>query len=173
MIFVSVLLVLGLHRALTDAATCGEPYKRICYYTAWGGVLPNPELCTHLVYSFASIENGMLSGLWSNPFKDIKLKNPSLKTMVAVGGWGSGVARMTEMLKDAQSRGRFVEDSVNFLAKFELDGLDLDFECKKLNLYLYYSCSEINQVLLDPGINMTNRISPPEDKQKFTLLCQV
>jgi hypothetical protein len=25
----------------------------------------------------------------------------------------------------------------------------------------------------DPGINMTNRYSPPEDKQKFTLLCQV
>lgn len=109
---------------------CGEPLKRICYYTSWGGVLPNPpELCTHVVYAFASMENGMLSGVWSNPLKELKQKNPDIKLMVAVGGWGFGVQRMTEMLKDESSRKKFVDDSVNFLKKFEFDGLDLDFEC--------------------------------------------
>ena len=39
------------------------------------------------------------------------------------------------MLKDESTRKKFVDDSVNFLQKFEFDGLDLDFECKiRLNL---------------------------------------
>lgn len=110
--------------------SCGEPLKRICYYTSWGGVLPNPpELCTHVIYAFASMENGLLSGVWSNPLKELKQKNAEVKLMVAVGGWGFGVQRMTEMLKEESSRKKFVDDSVNFLKKFEFDGLDLDFEC--------------------------------------------
>ncbi len=100
--------------------------------------MPNPELCTHIVHSFASIENGMLSGVWSNPLKELKQKNPEIKIMVAVGGWSFGVQRMTEMLKDESSRQKFVDDSVSFLNKFEFEGLDLDFECKfwKLKLWI-------------------------------------
>lgn len=37
---------------------------------------------------------------------------------------------MTKMLKEESARKKFVDDSVNFLKKFEFDGLDLDFECK-------------------------------------------
>jgi GH18 family chitinase len=68
---------------------CGTPLKRICYYTSWGGVLPDPaELCTHVIYSFASIEGGVLSSVWSNPLKELRNKNKDIKLMVAVGGWG-------------------------------------------------------------------------------------
>ncbi len=68
---------------------CGTPLKRICYYTSWGGVLPDPaELCTHVIYSFASIEGGVLSSVWSNPLKELRIKNKDIKLMVAVGGWG-------------------------------------------------------------------------------------
>jgi len=131
---------------------CGEPLKRICYYASWGGVLPSPEHCTHVIYSFANMEGGVLGNVWSNPIKELRQKNPEIKLMVAVGGWSFGVTKMTEMLKDADSRFRFVNDSVPFLRKFEFDGLDLDFEY--------------------PGINNTefSRFSPPEDKQKFTEL---
>ena len=38
---------------------------------------------------------------------------------------------MTAMLKDESTRKKFVDDSVDFLKKFEFDGLDLDFECNK------------------------------------------
>ncbi len=116
---------------LSDA--CGEPLKRICYFTSWSGIMPTDraDLCTHVIYSFASMEGGVLSGVWSNPLKEMRQKNPSIKLMVAVGGWGFGVTRMTEMLKDESSRKKFVDDSVNFLRKFDFDGLDLDFECNQ------------------------------------------
>ena len=68
---------------------CGEPLKRICYYTSWGGVMPDPaNLCTHVIFAFANIEGGVLSGIWSNPLKEIRQKNPDVKLLVAVGGWG-------------------------------------------------------------------------------------
>lgn len=74
---------------LIEINGCGTPLKRICYYTSWGGVLPDPaELCTHVIYSFASIEGGVLSSVWSNPLKELRNKNKDIKLMVAVGGWG-------------------------------------------------------------------------------------
>ena len=82
---------------------------------------------------------------------------------------------MTAMLKDDSTRKKFVDDSVDFLKKFEFDGLDLDFECNiifdiKIVKLLFKLCFK-----KDPGINSTefNRFSPPDDKQKFTLLCKV
>jgi hypothetical protein len=109
---------------------CGEPLKRICYYTTGGGVMPNPpDLCTHIIYAFAGVESGVLSNVWSNPLKEIRKTNPDIKIMVAVGGWTFGVQKMTELLKDESSRFKFVNSSVDFLRKFDFDGLDLDFEC--------------------------------------------
>jgi hypothetical protein len=81
---------------------------------------------------------------------------------------------MTEMLKDEASRTKFVNDSVQFLRKFEFDGLDLDFECMFIfNPIISYYFFLL--VFIDPGVNHTetNRISPPEDKQRFTELCKV
>jgi hypothetical protein len=43
-----------------------------------------------------------------------------------------GVEKMTAMLKDDSTRKKFVDDSVDFLKKFEFDGLDLDFECNNI-----------------------------------------
>ena len=53
---------------------------------------------------------------------------------------------MTEMLKDESTRKKFVDDSVNFLKKFEFDGLDLDFECM-LNAYFSLFKSVINLLI--------------------------
>jgi chitinase len=129
--------------------------EHICYFTAWVSTKPPPYLCTTIIYSFADMKDGVMSGVDSNPLLDLKNANPSIKLLLAVGGWDFGVTRMTEMMATQATRQKFADHAVKYLRELHFDGLDLDFEY--------------------PGVNYPefDRYSPPEDKQRFTLLCQV
>ncbi|KAI3380099.1 hypothetical protein SNEBB_010671 [Seison nebaliae] len=132
-----------------------QTYVRMCYYTSWnGGVLPSQYLCTHVIYSFASMSNGVLSGVSSNPLLSLKRNDPNIKLLCAVGGWTFGVKPMVDMLKSEESRSKFAKHSVKWLRNLGFDGLDLDFEYPGTNYPKY------------------NRYSPPQDKHRFTLLCK-
>ncbi|BFZ11136.1 hypothetical protein BsWGS_14175 [Bradybaena similaris] len=141
--------------------------KIFCYYSSFaqtrhgiGKFLPediNPNLCTHLIYAFVDItpdgrdltpfnrnDQGP-RGLYARTLA-LKEQNPSLKVLLAVGGWQIGSKPFIPMIRDETNRKAWIQNVVTFLRKHQFDGFDVDWEFP------------------------ATRGSPPEDKYRFTLL---
>lgn len=94
------------------------------------------EKITHLNYAFAKIENGEISIANEEDPKRFKtlntLKsiNPSLKLLISVGGW-TNAASFPSIASSDSTRTRFANSTLQFLKKYKLDGIDLDWEATK------------------------------------------
>ena len=87
---------------------------------------------THLNYAFAHIKNDFetldIKGK-TGRFKKIlalKDKNPDLKIMLSIGGWGAG--NFSEMAADENHRRNFCKNCLDAVKKHGLDGIDIDWE---------------------------------------------
>lgn len=102
----------------------------------------DPSLCTHLIYAFYGIkitgelkirdpkldleENNGRGNL--KKFNDLKLKNPTLKTLLSVGGWNEGSTNFSIVAADPLKREKFMYSAIDFLQRHNFDGLDIDWE---------------------------------------------
>ncbi|XP_013168690.1 PREDICTED: probable chitinase 2 [Papilio xuthus] len=124
----------------------------LCYYGTWSTYRPSlgkfdveniePNLCTHLVYSFVGINTqGTVISL--DPYLDLPdnwgrdnfakfnaLKNgrPNLKTLLAVGGWNEGSAKYSRMVASSILRRNFITSAIKMMRDYGFDGLNLDWE---------------------------------------------
>lgn len=136
-----------------DYTIHGHNKKVVCYWGTWANYRPDggkftpehidPTLCTHLIYSFAGLDTTKWAikslDTWMDleddyglagfrKATDLRTVYPHLKVMLAIGGWNEGSPKYSQMAKDEIKRGKFVNSTVDFLKKYNFDGLDLDWE---------------------------------------------
>ncbi|KAF4588706.1 hypothetical protein EYR40_010260 [Pleurotus pulmonarius] len=87
---------------------------------------------TEMAYSFAIVtKDGGLSLEGSNP--DVlpsfvkQARNNNVRPLIAIGGW-TGSRYFSTAVANAQGRKAFVKAVVNFVKKYNLDGVDFDWE---------------------------------------------
>jgi len=128
---------------LQVAAFCQQKkYKVIAYYTGNGQTIkqyPVKEL-THIIYSFLKLQNDTLTFVNDEQQQIVeqlvalKKENPALKIMVSLGGWG-GCAPCSELFSSATHRTNFAKTTVALFEKYQIDGLDLDWEYPSIEGY--------------------------------------
>lgn len=110
---------------------------------------------THINYAFANIEDGkVVEGGESDAanfqsLQKLKSEHPHLKILVSVGGW-SWSDHFSDAALTAESRETFAQSALEFMLKYKLDGVDLDWEY--------------------PGQLGEDNMFRSEDKQNFTLM---
>ncbi len=91
------------------------------------------EKLTHIIYSFTQVIDGEMqfrrpeeAGLKLEALVAQKKRNPALKVMIACGGWGAD--GFSDMALTGESRKKFINSASAFITKYQLDGMDMDWE---------------------------------------------
>lgn len=110
---------------------------------------------THVNYAFANVRDGRVVEGFANDAENLRTlaalrrAHPHLKVLVSIGGWTWSGGFSDAALTPA-SRRRFVESTVDFVARHDLDGADIDWEY--------------------PGLPGYGNVHRAEDKPNFTSL---
>jgi chitinase len=158
--FPHLLLALALFASIPTAARpATHPYVITAYVFARGAALTpgqiDPSKLTRINYAFSNIEAGrMVPGSPADAqnfalLRSLRSTNPNLTILVSVGGW-LWSTNFSDMALTRESRTVFEDSVMQFLTRFDLDGLDIDWEY--------------------PGMPGSGHPFRPEDKQNFTSL---
>jgi len=137
LLFFTLLFSSGCTQKPTDTSTeehpRREPFEVIAYYYGSGEDIERfaVEELTQIIYSFALLDGNTLD---VEPHDEalrtlvsLKKRNPSLKILIAFGGWG-GCETCSEVFSKAENRQAFAESVLQVIQDYELDGIDLDWE---------------------------------------------
>ena len=114
------------------------------------------EKLTHIIYSFCHLNGNRLKvddakdSLTIKRLVQLKTRNPSLKILLSLGGWG-GCAPCSQAFSTEGGRYEFAQSVKELSNYFGTDGIDLDWEYPAIEGY--------------PGHRFA-----PEDKENFTAL---
>ncbi|XP_053688298.1 acidic mammalian chitinase-like [Sabethes cyaneus] len=123
--------------------------KVVCYFGSWATYRVsngkfdieniNANLCTHIIYSFVGIDPTGYTVKILDTYNDVNLngftrfvalkqKNPSVKLLLAVGGWNEGSTSYSNMVASSVTRNAFIQSVVYLLKTYNFDGFDIDWE---------------------------------------------
>jgi chitinase len=153
------ILLLGCEsRSLKENASENKKTAVMAYYVPEKDYKPElipVEKLTHIIFSFTKVIDGEMkfskpeiSGPKLEALVKQKERNPGLKVMVACGGWGAD--GFSDMALTAESRTKFIQSTRDLIEKFQVDGIDMDWEY--------------------PGISGAGTKARPEDTHNFTQL---
>uniref|UniRef100_A0A915INQ1 Chitinase n=1 Tax=Romanomermis culicivorax TaxID=13658 RepID=A0A915INQ1_ROMCU len=142
----------------------GKKYIRGCYYTNWAqdrtckvqGLCDPPDaiyfpedyvpnLCTHIFFAFVETNDKQEIVTTRENDREIfkrlnklKKKQPDLKLLVSLGGWGfckgepvednRGNQILNKLVANSDSRKRFIKNALDFVLSNKFDGFDWDWE---------------------------------------------
>jgi chitinase len=157
----SVILILAMRAPVASQAATPPAQKKeiIAYIFPKDRIIAPGEVSagklTRINYAFANLQNGQIVEGFAHDAENfaalnaLKHDNPSLTVLVSIGGW-TWSGNFSDMALTKHSKKIFIESAVQFIEKYELDGLDIDWEY--------------------PGMAGDNHRFRPEDKQNYTLL---
>jgi chitinase len=112
---------------------------------------------THINYAFVDIKNNRAwlhrestDTINFRHLNALKKQNPALKIMISIGGW-TWSGKFSDAVLSDTSRQRFAASAIDIIRKFDMDGIDIDWE---------YPAQRG-----DAG-----NVYRPEDKENYTLM---
>lgn len=147
--------------------------KVICHITNWsfyrkgeGKFVPenlDSKLCTHIIYSFATLDPEALELREFDPWGDIENQlyartvnlDQNVPVLLGMGGWtDSSGDKYSRLVSDPRRRSNFVQRAVSFLRQYGFSGAHIDWN--------YPSCPQSDC-----------RGGPARDRDDFTKFIQV
>lgn len=95
---------------------------------------------THIIFSFCHLKGNQLhvdskdDSMTIKKLVELKKKNPKLKVMLSLGGWG-GCAPCSDIFSSAAGREEFAKSTLALNKYFNTDGIDLDWEYPTIEGY--------------------------------------
>jgi chitinase len=137
-----------------------SPKVIIGYVPAYRGALDEKKIdatkLTHINYAFVDVKDSMawLTNVETDTsnfrkLNHLKRDNADLKILISIGGW-SWSENFSDAVLTESSRKKFAKSSTEIVEKFNLDGVDIDWEY--------------------PGFRGEDNIYRAEDRQNFTLM---
>ncbi len=132
-------------------------YRLVGYVAGWEKVVPvDAGNLTAINYAFAHVVDGAIvldqpgASAFLARLRALKSRNPQLKLLVSVGGWGAD--GFSDAALTQESRTKFAQSAADLVAQQQIDGIDLDWEY--------------------PGLAGPGNVHRDADRGNFTLLLQ-
>lgn len=163
-LIISILLLFVVLSSCSDKKKEEEKSSKpvvIAYVGGYRGLVDiskiSPEKITHINYAFVDVKDG--KAFLTNEATDtvnfrklneLKQQNTDLKILISIGGW-SWSRNFSDAVLTDEGRKAFAKSSVEIMNKYNLDGVDIDWEYPAI-----------------PGD--VGNVYRPEDKQNYTFM---